>query len=84
VLYTVRLYRRVDITAGLSDPELGDAVIERLGDDSNYNTQINGVDYGITERKFAIFPQKSGSVTIKPLVLTAEVLDNSRPNFNGF
>ncbi|MFZ2403778.1 MAG: BatD family protein, partial [Methylobacter sp.] len=85
VLYTVRLYRRVDIAqAALNEPELGDAVIEKLGDDSNYNTQINGVNYLVTERKYAIFPQKSGSVTIKPLLLTAEVVASSRPNFNGF
>lgn len=85
VLYTVRLYRRIEITqAALSEPELGDAVIEKLGDDSNYNTQINGVNYLVTERKYAIFPQKSGSVIIKPLALTAEVVANSRPNFNGF
>lgn len=85
VLYTVRLYRRVEIAqAGLNEPELGDAVIEKLGDDTNYNTQIDGVNYLVTERKYAIFPQKSGSVTIKPLVLTAEVVANSRPNFNGF
>lgn len=85
VFYTMRLYRRVDIAqASLSEPELTDAVIEKLGDDSNYNTQINGVNYLVTERKYAVFPQKSGSVTIKPLVLTAEVVANSRPNFNGF
>ncbi|MDI1291184.1 MAG: BatD family protein [Methylobacter sp.] len=85
VLFSVRLYRRVDITqAALNEPELGDAVIEKLGDDSNYNTQINGVNYLVTERKYAIFPQKSGSVSIKPLVLSAEVVANSRPDFNGF
>jgi hypothetical protein len=85
VLYTVRLYRRIDIAqAALNEPELGDAVIEKLGDDSNYNTQINGVNYLVTERKYAIFPQKSGSVTIKPLALTAEVMVNSRTSFNSF
>jgi hypothetical protein len=85
VLYTVRLYRRVDIAqAALNEPELSDAVVEKLGDDSNYNTQINGVNYLVTERKYAIFPQKSGALTIKPLVLTAEVMASSRPNFNGF
>lgn len=85
VLYTVRLYRRVDIAqAALNEPELGDAVIEKLGDDSNYNTQISGVNYLVTERKYAIFPQKSGSVTIKPLALTAEVMVSSRPSFNSF
>ncbi|MDP2100779.1 MAG: BatD family protein [Methylobacter sp.] len=85
VLYTARLYRRIDITrAGLSEPELSDAVVEKLGDDSNYNTQINGVNYAVTERKYAIFPQKSGSLTIKPLELTAEVPLNNRPSFGGF
>ena len=85
VLYTVRLYRRIEIAqASLNEPELGDAVIEKLGDDSTYNTQIDGVNYLVTERKYAIFPQKSGSITIKPLVLTAEVVANTRPNFNGF
>ncbi len=85
VLYTVRLYRRIEIAqAALNEPELGDAVIEKLGDDSNYNTQINGVNYLVTERKYAIFPQKSGTITIKPLALTAEVIASSRPNFNGF
>ncbi|MDP3876117.1 MAG: BatD family protein [Methylobacter sp.] len=85
VLYSARLYRRIDITrAGLSEPELSDAVVEKLGDDSSYNTQINGINYAVTERKYAIFPQKSGSLTIKPLELTAEVAINNRPSFGGF
>jgi len=85
VFYTLRLYSKVDISqARLNEPELADAVIERLGEDSSYNTQVNGVNYTVTERKYAIFPQKSGQVTIKPLVLTAEVLTSNRPSFNGF
>jgi hypothetical protein len=82
VIYTLRLYTRVDIQqARLNEPELADAVIEKLGDDSSYNTQVNGVNYSVTERKYAIFPQKSGQLTIKPLILTAEVLSGSRPQF---
>ena len=85
MLYTLRLYTRVDLSqARLDEPELADAVIERLGDDSRFNTQVNGLDYSVTERKYAIFPQKSGKLTIRPLVLTAEIITNSRPNFNGF
>ncbi|MDD5580386.1 MAG: BatD family protein [Methylobacter sp.] len=85
VLYTMRLYRRVDISqASLDEPELADAVIEKLGEDSNYNTQVNGVSYLVTERKYAFFPQKSGQITIKPLVLTAEVVTGNRLGFNGF
>ena len=72
VLYTLRLYRRVDIAqAELSEPELTDAVVEKLGEDSNYNTVVNGVSYLVTERKYAIFPQKSG------------VMKNQAFNLNG-
>ena len=85
VFYTLRLYTKVDISqARLTEPELADAVIERLGEDSNYTTQVNGVNYTVTERKYAFFPQKSGKLTIKPLVLNAEVLTGNRPSFNGF
>ncbi len=86
VIYTLRLYTRVDIAqARLTEPELADAVIEKLGEDSNYNTQVNGVDYSVTERRYAIFPQKTGDLTIQPLQLTAEILTNqSMPRFNGF
>lgn len=86
VIYTLRLYTRVDIAqARLSEPELDDAVIEKLGNDNSFNTQIDGVGYSVTERKYAIFPQKSGRYTLAPLVLTAEVLNQGgRPLFDGF
>lgn len=85
VLYTLKLYRRVQITqASLSEPEVKDSVVEKLGEDNTHTTQINGVDYWVTERKYAIFPQQSGLVTIAPLTLTAEVVTNQRPRFNGF
>ena len=85
VLYTLKLFRRVQITqASLTEPEIKDAVVEKLGEDSTYSTQINGIDYWVTERKYAIFPQQSGLFTIAPLTLTAEIVANQRPRFNGF
>ncbi len=85
ILYTLKLYTRINIAqARLNEPELADAVIEKLGEDSTYNTEVNGVNYSVTERKYAIFPQKSGQMTIKPLILTAEVITSGRPSFNGF
>ncbi|MDD1621771.1 MAG: BatD family protein [Methylococcaceae bacterium] len=85
VLYTLKLYRRVHITqASLNEPEIKDAIVEKLGEDSNYTTQINGVDYWVTERKYAIFPQQSGVFTIAPLMLNAEVVNSRQPRFNGF
>jgi len=85
VLYTLRLYRRVQITqASLSEPEIKDALVEKLGEDSTYSTQVKGVDYWVTERKYAIFPQQSGVFTIAPLTLTASVVSEQAPRFNGF
>ncbi len=85
VIYTVRFFRRVDISqASLSEPQLQDAVIEKIGEDRTYNTQSGGGNYVVTERKYAIFPQKSGPLRIPPVTLTAEVVVDGRPRFNGF
>ncbi|MBK8816746.1 MAG: protein BatD [Methylococcaceae bacterium] len=85
VLYTIRFYSRVSIAqAELSEPELADAVIEKLGEDSNFNTVVNGVSYHVIERKYAIFPQKSGALTIKPLTLNAQMIVASQPDFSDF
>lgn len=85
VLYTLRFFSRVQFSqASVNEPEMEDAIIEKLDEDKNYNTSIKGIDYVVTERKYAIFPQKSGVSTIAPLVLNAEVISSSRPRFNGF
>lgn len=87
VMYTVRVYRRVELAqAKLTEPELADAVMEKLGEDSDFNTVINGVSYRVTERKYAIFPQKSGTLKINPLALTADVVldDSGRGGFGAF
>lgn len=85
ILYTVRIYSRVEIArASIDEPEQADAVIEKLGDDKNFQTQVKGENYMVTERRYAIFPQKSGMLTLAPLVLTAEVITNARSGFNGF
>lgn len=86
VLYTVKLFRRVQIAqASLNEPEIKDAVIEKLVEDNTYTTQINNVEYVVTERKYAIFPQQSGVFTIAPLTMVAQVLSSrGQPGFNGF
>lgn len=70
VIYTVRLYRAVQTAnEGLSEPEVenGAAVIEKLGKDRGYDTQVMGRDYSVVERSYAIYPQASGTVTVRPL-----------------
>jgi hypothetical protein len=82
LLYTIKLLVAQDggMSVGngssLSEPELeeGDAVIKRLGEDSNYQTVRNGKRYTVIERRYAIYPQQSGPLTIKPVLFTGQMV----------
>mgnify|MGYP000016904536 CR=1 FL=1 len=85
VLYTLKLYSKVNLSqAKLSELEISDALVEKLGEVKKYNTKRNGVEYTVNELNYAIFPQKSGVIDIDPMALTAEVISRSQPRFNGF
>jgi hypothetical protein len=78
VVYTVRLLYRVGLRqASLSDPSSDDAVVQKLGEDKRYSTYRNGERYHVIERRYVLFPQRSGSVTIEPPVLSASVPEQS-------
>lgn len=82
VLYTVRFYQRVNILqASLSEPDIDNTVIENLTEENlRYKTQIKDVVYLVTERQYALFPQQSGSITIEPLILQAQIeVQSSQP-----
>ena len=75
LVYTVRLYRSiVTNNASLSEPEVtgGQAVINKLGEDSSFETQRNGKRYVVIERQYVIFPQSSGPMTIQPIVFQGQ------------
>ncbi|PCJ45995.1 MAG: hypothetical protein COA74_14660 [Gammaproteobacteria bacterium] len=79
IIYTVSLYRAVQAQyASLTDPFLEGAILERLGEDRLFETDINGVRYIVLERRYVIFPQSKGDQVITPVVYTAEVSDGSR------
>jgi len=83
-IYTLRLFRRVKISqASLTEPTSDTAIIERLGEDISYQDQHNNLNYEVTERKYAIFPQQKGLLTIAPVTLNAEVYSPQRGQFNG-
>ncbi len=72
--YRVRVMARVPLReASLSEPRAGDAIIESLGKDRNYTTQRNGETWQVVERRYAIFPQHSGELTIESPLLSASV-----------
>jgi len=85
LIYTVRLFRSVDIqNASLTEPELSDtdAIVEKIGDDKRYQTNRNGVRYIVVERKYAIFPQQSGQLTINPVEFNGQIVSQRRSFFD--
>ena len=72
--YTIRLYRAVRAQyASLTEPQLDGALIERIGDDIQFETTIDSVRYRVLERNYAIFPQQSGIFTVPGVTYSAEV-----------
>lgn len=84
VIYTVRVLGRVRFNGELSNPEADDALIEKLADDRNYAVNRDGAQYNVFERRFALFPQKSGPLKIGPVHLTAQVAGGGGSPFNPF
>jgi hypothetical protein len=81
VVYTIKLFRRIQISnASLSEPvsENNQAIVTKLGEDRDKSIAINGVAYRVLERRYAIFPQKSGPLKILPLTFETQIVRNSR------
>ena len=82
MLLSVRLYRTVNITNGstLSEPKFPnmDAVVERLGEDRAFQTTRNGQLYAVIERRYAVYPQKSGQFISAPVQFDGEIVENKR------
>jgi hypothetical protein len=68
LLLTVRLLHAVDFQRGatLDAPEIPDAVVRELGENS-YEKLIDDRRYGVFERRYAVFPQRSGELVVPAL-----------------
>lgn len=85
VLLTVRVWHRDALDGSLTEPEIADAVIEQLGEQSSYETVRGGTRYTVVERRYAVFPQRSGTLEIAPLTLTGTLKSRtSRFGLNPF
>ena len=86
VIYTVKIFRARDFYDGsLSDPKSSDFIHQRLGEDTSYRLQKDGTRYTVIQRRYVMFPQKSGELSIPPIVLSATVAANtsSQGTFGG-
>lgn len=74
VLYTVRvLYTLTLLEGSLEAPALPQAEVERLGEDGAYETVRDGRNYRVIERRYALFPQTSGVLTIPSVQLHGRI-----------
>jgi len=78
VVLTVRVFAGDEVLEGaLSEPDVPGAMIERLGDDTTYETVQEGQTFRVIERRYSLFPQESGALRISPFVFEARVNDRS-------
>ncbi|HEY0961090.1 MAG TPA: BatD family protein [Pseudomonadales bacterium] len=84
LVYTIKIYYSIGFDQGaqLTSPQVGDAVVQQLGSDDNYQEVVNGIGYNVTERRFVIYPQSSGELSIPPVYFTASV--GRRSGINRF
>lgn len=74
IFVKVQLFHRIRFTnAALSELELNNTVVEKLGDDFNYNKSISSHRYNVIERNYAIYPQQSGELIIPAMTFNGNV-----------
>ena len=83
ILIKVQLFHRIRFTnATLSELELNNTVIEKLGEDSRYNKTVSNHRYNVIERNYAIYPQQSGELIIPAITFNGNA--EIRQNFSLF
>lgn len=72
-ILTLRVYHSISLydDSSLTPLQMADARIEQIGQIRTYETTINGVRHGVIEVRYALFPQRSGELSIPPLVFNA-------------
>ncbi|MDA7088496.1 BatD family protein [Pseudomonas sp. SA3-5] len=79
---TLRIYHSVSLydDSSLSPLEMPEARVEQLGKPRTYEKDINGIRHGVIELRYAIFPQRSGELTIPAQAFSATLVDRSNSN----
>lgn len=79
LLFTIRLHYTLQ---GIRNPnfteiEPANAVVQMLGAPHQYEQLVDGVRYGVYEKNYVIFPQRSGELVIPDIVFRGELTDGS-------
>ena len=74
VMLTLRVFRAIEIVDGALGEPSGDGLeVRALGGDRRYEAERDGRRYVVDERRFALFPQRSGTLRIEPVTLSVTV-----------
>lgn len=80
VNYTVKLYRNQNLLdASYQAPKVENALLVPLGNSLRYQDLKNGQMYTVEEQHYAIFPQKSGELTILGPILNTLLYNGLMP-----
>ncbi|MEJ2601883.1 MAG: BatD family protein [Gammaproteobacteria bacterium] len=81
VIYTVKIFIGVSpLQPRLDQPDFGgvEVLVQPLGDDRRYESVIGGRTYAVVERRYALFPQASGTLSIGASRFQARVREPGR------
>ncbi len=74
LIHTVRVLFSAPLRdVNLSEPQASGALLRPLGEGGQFETYRNGVQYRAIERRYAVFPQRSGALEIAGPVLDARM-----------
>jgi len=76
LVLTIQLFFSGNLIRGeLSEPEHPDAIIESLGKQREFTRYRDGVRYRVVERRYAIFPQQPGQLSLAPIHFEGQARD---------
>ena len=71
----VRIFYQANLTEAAINPPAPAQASVRLLDEVPYQSDRNGERYRVLERRYAIFPERSGSLTIPPMQLSGRLIE---------
>ncbi|RMH18257.1 MAG: protein BatD, partial [Gammaproteobacteria bacterium] len=78
LILTLRIYQGVNLAqAQLSELKIPEVLVKPFGKDRQYQENRNGRVWTVTERRYALFPQKSGTMNIPAVRLEGQAVGSS-------
>ncbi len=82
VSYVLRLYHAVNLAEGqLEEPQVDGARLLRLGGDTRYEKRLADRRYAVVERRYALIPERSGTLEVSAPRFRGSANDGSLGSF---